>query len=93
MTYCPVNSLPDFVYFSVTFSGEEGIRELYAVRKRIREMFSGRKAFMETLAEELAIEYPDAVSASVRLMFNRHEVHVVNVKHRTADEFKRSMTE
>ena len=75
MTFCPVNHLPDLVYASVTFEGDE-VNELYAVRKRIRKLLSGRKVFMESLADDLANEFPTATTVSVRLMFDRHVVHV-----------------
>lgn len=75
MTFCPVNHLPDFVYASVEFDGDE-VNELYAVRKKMRKLLSGRKAFMETLAEDLANAFPNATHVTVRLMFDRHEVHV-----------------
>lgn len=77
MTFCPVNHLPDFVYCSVTFEGDE-VNELYAVRKKMRKVISGRKAFMETLARDLAEAFPKASIATVTLMFNRHEVTIIN---------------
>jgi hypothetical protein len=80
MTFCPVNHLPDLVYCSVTFNDNE-VHELYEVRRRIRRLISGRKEFMETLADDLAKAFPHALCVSVRLMFNRHEIVVTNVKH------------
>lgn len=77
MTFCPVNHLPDFVYCSVTFEGD-AVNELYAVRKRMRQVVSGQKAFMETLARDLARAFPTASIATVTLMFNRHEVTIIN---------------
>lgn len=76
ITACPVNHLPDFVYASVTFEGDD-LHELYAVRRRMRKVLSWRKVFMETLAADLANEFPDATKVSITLAFNRHVVTIV----------------
>lgn len=78
LTFCPVNGLPDLIYASVTF--EDNLdHELYAIRRRIRKLLSGRKRFMEDLADDLAREFPEATTVSIRLAFDRHVVHVDNL--------------
>lgn len=79
LTFCPVNHLPDLVYASVTFAGSDD-KELYAVRKEIRERLSHRKCFMEELAKDLYLTFPTAIEVTIRLAFNRHEVRITRTK-------------
>ncbi len=72
LTYCPVNGRPDLIYVSLTF--HDHFEELYAVRKKVREMLRGRTMYMEAIAEMLLKEFPKAGQATVRLMFDRHVV-------------------
>lgn len=74
LTICPVNNLPDLLYVSVTFENE--FQELYAVRRKIKKIANFRKAFMETIANSIAAEFPSAVEVNVSLLFNRHLVTV-----------------
>lgn len=80
ITFCPVNKLPDFIYVSVVFEGC-GMVELYAVRKQVRKMCSGKTAFMEEIALMVAAHYPAAKEVHVRLAFSRHEVVVKKEGH------------
>lgn len=77
-TICPVNGLPDLVYVTVFFTVEHGEDppELYAVRKRIRKLVTGRRMFMEDIARLVLNEFPAADCVQVRLLFDRHFVHL-----------------
>ena len=76
VTVCPVNSLPDLIYATVTFEIEDNVDppELYSVRRRVRQLLSWRKCFMESLADYLFIAFPEAHQVEIRLAFNRHVV-------------------
>jgi hypothetical protein len=79
LTFCPVNSLPDLIYVSVDFDDvglERTFVELYAVRKKIRKLVSGKKMFMEDVADLLYKELVGCTSVTVTLMFGRHVVIV-----------------
>lgn len=71
VTRCPVNGLPDVIYIYVTFTHFE---ELYGVRKALRNLVSGKKMFMEQVAEAVMQEFPTARSVEVRLLTGRHVV-------------------
>lgn len=71
LTYCPENNFPDFVYVKVRFTQ---FIELYAVRKKIRQLISGKTLYMETIANIIADEFPNARTVTVRLAFNKHVV-------------------
>lgn len=73
LTFCPVNHLPDLIYASVTFDDDK-THELYAVRRAMRGMIKHRKQFMESLAQDLSVAFPDAVQVRISLAFNRHVV-------------------
>lgn len=73
VTFCPVNNLPDIVYVSVSFDTFE---ELYAVRRKVRQLASWKKMFMEDIAKCVADEFPHACEVTVRLAFNRHIVTI-----------------
>lgn len=73
VTFCPVNKLPDLVYISVTFEGDE-INELYAVRREVRRLIGGKRLYMEDIAELVLMEFPNASEVRVALAFNRHIV-------------------
>ena len=75
ITFCPVNHLPDLIYITVNFVGEE-VHELYQVRKKIRKIASWRKAFMEEIAQEVFDAFPDCETVNLNLMFNRHTVTI-----------------
>lgn len=72
LTFCPVNKLPDLLYVSLTV--EDVFVELYAARKRIRKLLSGKLIFMEDAAELVLKEFSEASSVTVALAFNRHIV-------------------
>lgn len=76
LTFCPVNNLPDLIYVTLEFEDGNN-RDLYQIRKQVRKHISGRKAYMEDIAEILLVHFPTAV-VTVRLMFNRHVVTVFN---------------
>jgi hypothetical protein len=78
VTFCPVNKLPDFLYFTVTFKGETAtdIPELYKVRKSIRNAVQWRTMFMEDVAEEVFRCFKTAVKVEVRLLTGRHIVSI-----------------
>jgi hypothetical protein len=82
ITYCPVNSLPDFIYVSVHVNLDSAgqMLELYAVRRTVRRLVRGSKAFMEDIAlhvqDHLLSEMGVRASVEVRLAFNRHVVYV-----------------
>lgn len=73
-TTCPVNNMPDFIYVYVTFV--DHFEELYSVRKAIKRICSGRKEFMEDLAQEVLNEFQDASKVEVILMTGRHKVEI-----------------
>jgi hypothetical protein len=73
VTFCPVNGKMDFIYIELMFSG---FVELYEVRRKLRETFQGRTMFMEDVAMEALEMFPSARASRVRLMFNKHVVHV-----------------
>lgn len=77
ITFCPVNRLPDPLFVSVTF--DDQFVELYAVRKRIRELLMWKLVFMEDAAELIRKEYPTAKAVRVQLWFNKHTVELTNV--------------
>ena len=76
LTFCPVNNMPDLIYAALSFTVSEGEQapELYAVRKKVRKLLSGRKMFMEDCALVLAAEFPNATMITIQLAFNRHLV-------------------
>ena len=78
ITFCPVNKLPDLIFIDVVFAGE--FVELYQVRKRIRKLLQFKEIFMEDAANEVAKEFPDCYSVSVKLIFNKHQVNLLNVE-------------
>jgi len=71
ITFCPVNKLPDLIYIYVTF---DTFTELYAIRKRIRELVSFKKMFMEDVAKILLENIEEASLVEVRLAAGRHVV-------------------
>lgn len=73
VSFCPENGFPDLIYVEVKF---DSFVELYAVRKRIKKLCSGKKLYMEAIAAEVAEEFPMATMVRVRLMFNKHVVEV-----------------
>ena len=73
LTFCPVNNLPDFIYVTVKF---ETFCELYAVRKKIKELLSLKTIFMEGAAKLILDAFPEATEVTVTLAFNRHVVVV-----------------
>ena len=74
LTFCPVNSLPDFIYITIEFTDK--FVELYKVRKEVRALISGRKMYMEDAAKQLMELYPEASAVEVRLMLDRHVVTI-----------------
>lgn len=78
LTYCPVNSLPDLIYVTLTF--EDQLVELYTVRKTVRKLVSGKKLYMEEIASTVADLYTNAIEVKVTLMFGRHEVTLKRIK-------------
>ena len=75
-TFCPYNNLPDLIWISVTFTGDEFV-ELYNVRKTLREAFTFRTIYMEDIAKKTLAMFPEATNVTVRLGFSRHEVKIV----------------
>lgn len=73
ITFCPVNGLPDLIYVSVEFSD---FVELYAVRKKIRKFAMWKKMYMEGIAEEVRLMFPEASKITVQLAFGRHVVKI-----------------
>ena len=73
ITFCPVNGLPDVIYISVEFTE---FTELNAVRKKIRKATMWRKAFMETIAEDVRKMFPESSKITVQLAFGRHVVKI-----------------
>ena len=80
ITFCPVNKLPDFLYISVAFEGTE-FKELYAVRKRIRNKVAWKLQFMEDVAKDIFTEFPDAFEVKVSLLFSKHTVTITEGDH------------
>lgn len=82
LTYCPVNNLPDLIYVSVhvDLDGPGQMLELYALRRTVRKLVSGSKAFMEDIAMQvqayLLAEMGVRAAVEVRLAFNRHVVYL-----------------
>lgn len=76
LTICPENNLPDLIYVTLEFENEPD-QDLYWIRKTIRKAVSGRKAYMERIAQDLLDMFPMAV-VTVRLAFGRHVVTVFN---------------
>lgn len=72
VTFCPVNKLPDLIFVEVTFYND--FHELYNVRKKLRNLISGKTIFMEDIPALVLQEYPDAKIVKVRLAFNKHVV-------------------
>lgn len=77
ITVCPVNNLPDLIYVSVEF---DSFVELYKARKMIRKCASWKRMYMEDIAEAVSELFPQAVSVTVRLAFNRHVVRLDHVR-------------
>lgn len=75
LTFCPVNGLPDFIYVTVSMVTKGEPLDLYKVRKQLRVTLSGRKLYMEDVAQIVSKLYPSA-TVTVSLMFNRHQVIV-----------------
>lgn len=73
LTICPVNKLPDLIYITVDFDDEE-LHELYAIRKEIRKLVSGKRMFMEDIAELVFLQIKGCSSVTVTLLFGRHVV-------------------
>ena len=73
LTFCPVNNLLDPIYVTVKF---ETFCELYAVRKKIKELLSLKTIFMEDAAKLILDAFPEATEVTVTLAFNRHVVVV-----------------
>ena len=73
ITFCPVNGLPDVIYISVEFTE---FTELYEARKKIRKATMWRKAFMETIADDILKLFPQANKITVQLAFGRHVVKI-----------------
>ncbi len=77
LTFCPVNNLPDLLYFEVEFHADPSqVFELYAIRKKVRELTSMKKNFMEDLALRVLMNMPQAKAVTVTLALGRH-VHRV----------------
>ena len=74
LTFCPVNGLPDLIYVTVEFD-DNGLHELYDIRRQVRHLTQGKKMFMEDLAQ-LVFEELGADAVTVRLAFNRHVVTI-----------------
>lgn len=70
LTFCPENNLPDFIYVEVEFTT---FVELYAMRKKIRDLVFGKTMYMEDIAT-LVMQEVKADKVTVRLMFNKHKV-------------------
>ena len=83
VTYCPVNHLPDLIYVTLHFEVRDGEQppELYAVRKKVRALLSGRECFMEDLSKLLLKEFPGAYTIELRLALDRHYVRIDNEVH------------
>lgn len=77
ITFCPVNSLPDFIYVSITFEGNTFV-ELYGIRRKIRKSIQWKKIFMEDAAAILLSEIHGSSTVEVALMFGRHIVRLKN---------------
>lgn len=73
ITFCPVNNLPDLLYVTVTF---DHFKELYEVRRRIRQLIAFRKMYMEDVAESVFKLFNECVSVQVRLVGSKHIVHI-----------------
>lgn len=73
LTFCPYNGLPDFVFVTVKF---HQFRELYAVRKKIKELIQFQTLYMEDVARIVKLTYTDALEVEVRLMFSKHVVRI-----------------
>lgn len=75
ITFCPVNKLPDPLYISLTFDDSKH-RDLYKIRRAIREGVRFKLMYMEDIAATLSKEFPEAKSVRVSLLFNRHVVEI-----------------
>ena len=73
VTFCPVNHLPDLIYIEVEFDDDE-LHELYAVRRRVRQIASWKKKYMEAIADEVFNSFPGCTAVTVTLAFGRHVV-------------------
>jgi hypothetical protein len=60
----------------VTVEFEDHFLELYAVRKAIRKLLSGKTMFMEHAAVAVARLYPQSCKVTVRLACSRHVVSI-----------------
>lgn len=85
ITFCPVNGYPDLIYVTLEYHNQTFI-ELYAIRKKIRKLISGRKMFMEQVATTLLTEFQDVSAVEVRLAFSRHVVRIVNHQNVSFDQ-------
>ncbi len=74
ITFCPVNSLPDFVFVEVEFTDK--FAELYEVRRIIKRTIRFKKKFMEDLANDILCRFPEASAVRLRLMFNKHVITI-----------------
>ena len=73
VTFCPVNNLPDLIYIEVEFRGDQ-FAELYTVRKKVRQIASMKKKFMEDICDEVFMAFPECSSVTVTLALGRHVV-------------------
>lgn len=73
ITRCPLSVIPDFIYVELHC---QGFVELYAARKKIRKLVSGKRMFMEDIAKMVLREMPETSveMVTVRLMFGVHRV-------------------
>lgn len=76
LTICPVNKLPDLIYIRVEFTNI--FAELYAVRRKVRQLISCKTMFMEDIATTVLDAFPHASQVQVSLAFNRHIVTLSN---------------
>lgn len=72
ITRCPLARLPDVIYATVIV--EDHFVELFAARKRIRRTLTGKRKFMELLAQDLLEEFPESSEVRISLLFGRHKV-------------------
>lgn len=73
ITFCPVNGMPDVIYISVEF---DTFVELYQARKKIRKATMWKKMFMEDIGEAVRKLFPESLTITVRLAFDRHVVKI-----------------
>lgn len=73
ITRCPLSVWPDFI--KITLLTTQFI-ELYEARRRMRQLVSGKRMFMEDIAKMVLQQFPEADACTVKLWMGPHSTTV-----------------